>query len=155
MLWSLWTYLCPGYIIILNTVHMELILFWFYWWTERLTYKCVQITKVGIGDSLKQLTESVRWSKDDNSLSRCSFYIIQYYVPSNGQHVLCVWWQLLHPLGESSPIQSFLKRNPDGGMHHICIEVYSCLLLYINFDSFLWFRLYFQYPGVCFLLLLC
>jgi methylmalonyl-CoA/ethylmalonyl-CoA epimerase len=31
--------------------------------------------------------------------------------------------ELLHPLGEGSPIASFLARNPDGGMHHICYEV--------------------------------
>ncbi|GJL83207.1 MAG: methylmalonyl-CoA epimerase [marine bacterium B5-7] len=31
--------------------------------------------------------------------------------------------ELLHPLGESSPIQSFLERHPDGGIHHMCFEV--------------------------------
>ena len=31
--------------------------------------------------------------------------------------------ELLHPLGESSPVAKFLERNPDGGMHHICYEV--------------------------------
>ena len=31
--------------------------------------------------------------------------------------------ELLHPLGQSSPIAKFLERNPDGGMHHICYEV--------------------------------
>jgi len=31
--------------------------------------------------------------------------------------------ELLEPLGEGSPIGSFLERNPDGGMHHICYEV--------------------------------
>ena len=31
--------------------------------------------------------------------------------------------ELLHPLGEGSPIAKFLERNPDGGMHHICYEV--------------------------------
>ena len=31
--------------------------------------------------------------------------------------------ELLEPLGEDSPIASFLNRNPDGGMHHICYEV--------------------------------
>ena len=31
--------------------------------------------------------------------------------------------ELLEPLGEDSPIAGFLKRNPDGGMHHICYEV--------------------------------
>lgn len=31
--------------------------------------------------------------------------------------------ELLHPLGEHSPIQRFLDNNPDGGMHHVCYEV--------------------------------
>ena len=31
--------------------------------------------------------------------------------------------ELLHPLGDKSPIQGFLDKNPSGGMHHICIEV--------------------------------
>ena len=31
--------------------------------------------------------------------------------------------ELLHPLGDGSPIAAFLTRNPDGGMHHICFEV--------------------------------
>ena len=35
--------------------------------------------------------------------------------------------ELLHPLGENSPIAKFLKRNPDGGMHHVCYEVRDIL----------------------------
>ena len=31
--------------------------------------------------------------------------------------------ELLHPLGEKSPIAKFLQSNPDGGMHHLCFEV--------------------------------
>ncbi len=31
--------------------------------------------------------------------------------------------ELLHPLGEESPIAAFLARNPAGGIHHICYEV--------------------------------
>ena len=31
--------------------------------------------------------------------------------------------ELLEPLGEASPIQGFLDRNPGGGMHHVCYEV--------------------------------
>ena len=31
--------------------------------------------------------------------------------------------ELLHPLGASSPISTFLERNPSGGMHHVCYEV--------------------------------
>ncbi|HTS41400.1 MAG TPA: methylmalonyl-CoA epimerase [Xanthobacteraceae bacterium] len=31
--------------------------------------------------------------------------------------------ELIAPLGANSPIEKFLERNPDGGMHHICYEV--------------------------------
>ena len=31
--------------------------------------------------------------------------------------------ELLHPLGENSPIQAFLDRNAAGGIHHVCYEV--------------------------------
>jgi methylmalonyl-CoA/ethylmalonyl-CoA epimerase len=31
--------------------------------------------------------------------------------------------ELLYPLGENSPIISFLEKNPAGGMHHVCYEV--------------------------------
>jgi methylmalonyl-CoA/ethylmalonyl-CoA epimerase len=31
--------------------------------------------------------------------------------------------ELLHPLGDNSPIANFLKNNPSGGMHHLCYEV--------------------------------
>ena len=33
--------------------------------------------------------------------------------------------ELLHPLGANSPISSFLKRNPAGGIHHVCYEVHD------------------------------
>ena len=31
--------------------------------------------------------------------------------------------ELIHPLGETSPIAGFLERNPKGGIHHVCYEV--------------------------------
>jgi methylmalonyl-CoA/ethylmalonyl-CoA epimerase len=31
--------------------------------------------------------------------------------------------ELLEPLGADSPINKFLERNPDGGIHHVCYEV--------------------------------
>lgn len=31
--------------------------------------------------------------------------------------------ELLEPLGEASPIKSFLEKNPSGGIHHVCYEV--------------------------------
>jgi methylmalonyl-CoA/ethylmalonyl-CoA epimerase len=35
--------------------------------------------------------------------------------------------ELLHPLGEDSPIKGFLEKNPAGGIHHICFEVEDIL----------------------------
>ncbi len=31
--------------------------------------------------------------------------------------------ELLYPLGENSPINGFLEKNPAGGIYHICYEV--------------------------------
>ena len=31
--------------------------------------------------------------------------------------------ELLHPLGDDSPINGFLAKNPSGGIRHICYEV--------------------------------
>ncbi|XP_076443907.1 ethylmalonyl-CoA/methylmalonyl-CoA epimerase-like [Babylonia areolata] len=49
-------------------------------------------------------------------------------LPSHGVTVVFVELgdtkiELLHPLGEKSPIQNFLDKNANGGMHHICLEV--------------------------------
>jgi methylmalonyl-CoA/ethylmalonyl-CoA epimerase len=35
--------------------------------------------------------------------------------------------ELLFPLGDNSPIQAFLEKNPAGGMHHMCFEVEDIL----------------------------
>ena len=49
-------------------------------------------------------------------------------VPAHGVTVVFVELpntkiELLHPLGEKSPIANFLARNADGGIHHVCYEV--------------------------------
>ena len=31
--------------------------------------------------------------------------------------------ELLYPLGDNSPIDAFLEKNPSGGIHHVCYEV--------------------------------
>ena len=36
--------------------------------------------------------------------------------------------ELLYPLGEDSPINGFLEKNPSGGIHHVCYEVEDILL---------------------------
>ena len=35
--------------------------------------------------------------------------------------------ELLHPLGDDSPIKGFLDKNPSGGIHHMCFEVEDIL----------------------------
>jgi methylmalonyl-CoA/ethylmalonyl-CoA epimerase len=35
--------------------------------------------------------------------------------------------ELLHPLGDDSPVRGFLDKNPSGGMHHVCYEVADIL----------------------------
>ena len=35
--------------------------------------------------------------------------------------------ELLHPLGDDSPIAAFLARSPAGGIHHLCYEVEDIL----------------------------
>jgi methylmalonyl-CoA/ethylmalonyl-CoA epimerase len=35
--------------------------------------------------------------------------------------------ELLHPLGDNSPIAAFLERNAAGGIHHVCYEVADIL----------------------------
>eukprot|EP00884_Botryococcus_braunii_P000365 jgi/Botrbrau1/10329/Bobra.0321s0007.1 len=49
-------------------------------------------------------------------------------VPEHGVSVVFVSLpntklELLHPLGDKSPIAGFLQKNPSGGLHHICLEV--------------------------------
>ena len=49
-------------------------------------------------------------------------------LPEHGVSCVFVEWpntkiELLHPLGDTSPIRKFLERHPDGGMHHLCYEV--------------------------------
>lgn len=36
--------------------------------------------------------------------------------------------ELLYPLGDNSPINGFLEKNPAGGIHHICYEVDDILV---------------------------
>ena len=31
--------------------------------------------------------------------------------------------ELIEPLGDNSPIEKFLEKNPLGGQHHVCFEV--------------------------------
>ena len=48
---------------------------------------------------------------------------------------MMMFLQLLYPLGENSPVTGFLKKNADGGLHHICIEVrFIRLCLYLFLD---------------------
>ncbi|MCF6322461.1 MAG: methylmalonyl-CoA epimerase [Rhizobiaceae bacterium] len=49
-------------------------------------------------------------------------------LPEHGVSVVFVELQntkieLLEPLGDDSPIEKFLTKNPVGGVHHLCYEV--------------------------------
>jgi len=49
-------------------------------------------------------------------------------VPAHGVTVVFVELdntklELLHPLGENSPVRNYLEKNPGGGVHHVCYEV--------------------------------
>jgi methylmalonyl-CoA/ethylmalonyl-CoA epimerase len=35
--------------------------------------------------------------------------------------------ELVHPLGDASPLAGFLAKNPAGGIHHVCYEVEDIL----------------------------
>jgi methylmalonyl-CoA/ethylmalonyl-CoA epimerase len=35
--------------------------------------------------------------------------------------------ELLHPLGDDSPLAGFVAKNPSGGIHHVCYEVADIL----------------------------
>ena len=35
--------------------------------------------------------------------------------------------ELIAPLGDNSPIEKFLDRSPEGGIHHVCYEVADIL----------------------------
>ena len=43
--------------------------------------------------------------------------------------------ELLGVLGADSPIEGFLKRNPDGGVHHVCYEVEDLEAACIDLES--------------------
>ena len=49
-------------------------------------------------------------------------------LPDHGVKVMFITFsnikiELIEPLGENSPINKFLNKNPKGGIHHICLEV--------------------------------
>lgn len=35
--------------------------------------------------------------------------------------------ELIHPLGDASPVAAFLAKTPAGGIHHVCYEVADIL----------------------------
>ena len=43
--------------------------------------------------------------------------------------------ELIEPLGEDSPIQGFLEKNPLGGQHHVCFEVPDIAAAHAEFTA--------------------
>ena len=49
-------------------------------------------------------------------------------LPEHGVKVMFITFsnikiELIEPLGKNSPIENFLHKNPNGGIHHVCLEV--------------------------------
>ena len=42
--------------------------------------------------------------------------------------------ELLEPLGDNTPIAGFLEKNPRGGFHHFCYEVYERTMISRHYD---------------------
>ena len=64
--------------------------------------------------------------------------------------------ELIEPLGDNSPINNFLEKNPKGGHHHVCFEVddiykakqYDRCSWYVNYfcsSKKLWWRIGWAY----------
>lgn len=67
------------------------------------------------------------------------------HVPEHGVSVVFVTLpntklELLHPLGDDSPIAKFLQKNPSGGLHHICLEVPDIQVTAISSAPHMWCR---------------
>ncbi|WP_221794941.1 methylmalonyl-CoA epimerase [Aquisediminimonas sediminicola] len=43
--------------------------------------------------------------------------------------------ELIEPLGEGSPIHSFIAKNPHGGQHHMCYEVPDIFVAKAEFEA--------------------
>lgn len=43
--------------------------------------------------------------------------------------------ELLYPLGDNSPIAHFLEKNPQGGIHHFCLETKDIEKSKDNFEA--------------------
>ena len=49
--------------------------------------------------------------------------------------------ELLHPVGQDSPVADFLRNNPNGGVHHVSITVRLslpsgvCCLQFLVYDT--------------------
>jgi methylmalonyl-CoA/ethylmalonyl-CoA epimerase len=56
----------------------------------------------------------------------------QHDLPEHGVSVVFIKLpntkiELLQPLGDNSPLASFLRKNMGGGIHHVCFEVTNIL----------------------------
>ena len=100
-------------------------LYWFTWFVFRIGYRMIgRLNHIAI--VVPDLVAAVNIYKD--SLGADVSMI--HKLPDHGVKLVFVELpnskvELLYPLNESSPIFSFLERNPMGGMHHICFEVHN------------------------------
>lgn len=82
---------------------------------ERLNHVAIAVPDLGAGTSVYRDTLGAKVSMPQPE-------------PDHGVTVVFVELdntkiELLEPLGENSPIQGFLDKNPSGGIHHVCYEV--------------------------------
>ncbi len=77
-----------------------------------------------IAIAVPDLNEGIKIYKDTFGASLSK----KYELPKHGVSTIFVKLsntniELLEPLGKNSPINNFLKKNPSGGIHHLCYEV--------------------------------
>lgn len=127
--WRFYVFLCCFFRISQN---MEFPLFLWTWGIANLRYnekrnyliQFYTIVCVTPQTTLIDLTTSPVTSLVNNWLWKVNIQHMYHMTKENRFMFHCVsYHQLLHPLGENSPIAGFLKKKADGGIHHICIEV--------------------------------
>lgn len=83
----------------------------------RLNHVAIAVPKTQDLTQAAQMYKNVLGAKVSAPLSLPEHGVVTVFVELPNSKL-----ELLHPLGEKSPIQGFLDKNPSGGLHHICVE---------------------------------
>lgn len=78
-----------------------------------------------IGIAVPSVTEAMEMYR---TMYGATEFVEPFDMPAQGVKVAFVnlpntQLELIEPLGEDSPINGFLAKNPKGGQHHVCFEV--------------------------------